>query len=66
MTDRVLLTVKDVQELTQLGRTLVYELIRTGALPTVRFGRVIRVRREALETWLQEKETEEHALTPMW
>jgi len=66
MTDRVLLTVKDVQELTQLGRTMVYELIRTGALPTVRFGRVIRVRREALETWLQEKETEEQALTPMW
>ena len=66
MTERVLLTVKDVQELTQLGRTTVYELIRTGTLPIVRFGRVIRIRREALEAWLAQKEVEEKTLSPLW
>ncbi|MCC7018567.1 MAG: helix-turn-helix domain-containing protein [Ardenticatenales bacterium] len=63
MADRVLLTVKDVQELTQLGRTTVYALIRTGELPTVRFGRLIRVRREALDTWLAKMEESERLLS---
>lgn len=66
MTDRVLLTVKDVQELTQLGRSTVYELIRSGVLPIVRIGRSIRVRREALETWLAEMEANESALAPLY
>ena len=32
-----------------LGRGLVYDLLHTGALPTVRFGRLFRVHREALK-----------------
>lgn len=49
----LLLTIKEVQEATQLGRTKVYELMRDGRLPVVRIGRTIRVRREALERWLE-------------
>ena len=48
----LLLTIKEVQDVTRLGRTKVYELMRDGQLPVVRIGRAIRVRREALEQWL--------------
>ena len=55
-TSPLLLTIKEVQEATQLGRTKVYELMRDGRLPVVRIGRTIRVRREALERWLESLE----------
>jgi excisionase family DNA binding protein len=52
----ILLTVPDVQALTKLGRTKVFELIRTGQLPIVRIGRAVRIRRDALERWLADLE----------
>lgn len=52
----LLLTIKEVQDITRLGRTKVYELMRDGHLPVVRIGRAIRVRREALEQWLESLE----------
>lgn len=61
--DRVLLTVQDVQDLLQLGRSTVYELIRTGELPSVRIGRSVRIRRETLESWLADIEAAKS--TPM-
>lgn len=47
-----LLTIKDVQELTQLSRTKVYGLIRDGELPAVRIGRSVRVRQGELDNWI--------------
>ena len=52
MSEPILLTVDEVQQLTKLGRTKVYGLIRDGQLPIVRIGRSVRIRREALERWL--------------
>jgi len=43
----LLLTVRDVEAELQLGRTRVYELVRSGELPVVRLGRVVRVPRDA-------------------
>lgn len=31
-----------------IGKSLAYELVRTGALPSVRLGRLLRVKREGL------------------
>lgn len=53
MSEPMLLTVEDVQNALRLGRTKIYELIRTGQLPVVRIGRSVRIRREALERWLE-------------
>lgn len=61
-----LLTIKDVQEITQLGRTTIYELMRNGQLPYLKIGRSVRIRLEALETWLAEAEVKEGALTRRW
>ncbi len=54
--EAILLTVTEVQALTQLGRTKVYELIHRGQLPIIRIGRSVRIRRDALERWLDDLE----------
>lgn len=48
----LLLTVRQVEATLQLGRTRTYELLRSGQLPTLRVGRLIRVSRIALEEWI--------------
>ncbi|MBJ7594891.1 MAG: helix-turn-helix domain-containing protein [Candidatus Dormibacteraeota bacterium] len=48
----LLLTVRQVEAALQLGRTRTYELLRSGQLPTLRVGRLIRVSRVALEEWI--------------
>ena len=39
-----------------IGRTQVYNLIRSGQLPSVRVGKSIRVPVESLRNWLLENE----------
>ncbi|MEX5711372.1 helix-turn-helix domain-containing protein [Parafrankia sp. FMc6] len=41
---QVLLTVEDAAEMLGIGRTLLYSLIRTGAITSVRIGRLRRLR----------------------
>lgn len=36
-----------------LGKTKTYELIQYGEIPSYRIGRVIRVRRQDVDTWLE-------------
>lgn len=66
MAEVSLLTIKDVQEITQLGRTTIYELMRDGVLPYLKIGRSVRIRREALEAWLAETEENVRVLTHPW
>jgi len=49
------LSLKDVQQLLGIGRTKAYELVATGELPAVRIGRCIRVNRNELDEWLQDR-----------
>lgn len=58
MSEPMLLTVEDVQHAIRLGRTKIYELIRTGQLPVVRIGRSVRIRRDVLERWLNDLEAQ--------
>jgi excisionase family DNA binding protein len=53
MTEPIVYRVKEVEALLQLSRSTVYELIRSGELPSIRIGRSVRVPREALERWLE-------------
>lgn len=50
----MLLTVRDVEAELQLGRTRTYELLRSGVIPVVRVGRVLRVPRDGLRRWIHE------------
>ena len=47
-----LLTVGEAAQALRIGRNTCYELIRQGQIPAIRIGRLIRVPRFGLESWL--------------
>jgi excisionase family DNA binding protein len=54
------LTIAELQEWLNLGRSKVYEVASTE-LPTYRIGRVLRVRRQDVERWLDKNRNEPKA-----
>jgi len=56
---RLLLKPMEVADLLGIGRSLVYELIATGELPSIRIGRCIRIPSEALAEWIKNKQQED-------
>jgi excisionase family DNA binding protein len=40
-----------------LGRTKIYELLRSGEIPSYKIGRVRRIRRGDIEAWLEKNKT---------
>ena len=48
MDEQQLLTVPEAAGILRLGRTRVYELVRTNVLPVVRLGKTIRIPKAAL------------------
>lgn len=58
--DKILLKPAEVAERLRIGRSLVYELITQGEIPSIRVGRCIRVPVVALDEWIEGKQ---HAAT---
>jgi excisionase family DNA binding protein len=52
-----LLSVAEAAKLLRVGRTLAYEMIARGELPSVRLGRTIRVPRSSLQEWIVQATT---------
>ncbi len=50
---QAMLTVPEAAKLLRIGRNLAYELVARGEIPSIRFGRLIRVPRAALEAQLR-------------
>jgi PTS system nitrogen regulatory IIA component len=50
-----LLTVDEAARFLRISRAKAYEMAQRGELPTVRMGRSVRVRRDRLEAWLDER-----------
>ena len=48
MAEKSYLTVIEVAELLRIGRSSAYEAVRTGQIPSVRVGKLIRIPRAAL------------------
>lgn len=44
----LVLTIEEAAEILRLKRTTAYALAKSGKLPTIRFGRQVRVPRDAL------------------
>jgi excisionase family DNA binding protein len=59
-TERVLLSVEEAAERLSISRTRVYALIKTGALVSVRVGRLRRVPAEALTEFTARLVAEQH------
>ncbi len=53
--EKRLLTVAEAAAILRIGRTKVYELVRTRSLPVVRLGKAIRIPRAELERYILEK-----------
>jgi excisionase family DNA binding protein len=51
----VMLTVKDTERVLQLSRGMTYRVINTQGFPVIRFGRAIRIPREALILWIEQQ-----------
>jgi excisionase family DNA binding protein len=49
------LTVTEVAKLVQVSRTVVYELIMSGEIPSFKVGKLRRIRRSDVEAWLAKK-----------
>jgi excisionase family DNA binding protein len=46
------LTVEEWRTLMRIGRSTAYDLIRQGVLPAIRWGRVVRIPREAVAKYV--------------
>jgi excisionase family DNA binding protein len=53
---RLLLRIPEAAETLGVGRTKIYELIATGELPAVRFGRAVRISVSTFQKWVEERE----------
>ena len=61
--DRILLRPTEVAEATGLGRSKVYELLASGALPSIRIGGSVRVPVAQLREWI-DRQAGIHGGTP--
>ncbi len=50
--ERLTISVEETAKILSISRGLAYEMIRQGNIPALRFGRIIRVPRYALEQLL--------------
>lgn len=55
MADPLVLSVTEAAHLLGVGRNHLYDLIADGQIPHVRFGRLIKIPRSTLETWLADQ-----------
>lgn len=53
---QLLLTVEEAAEALRIGRTTMFELIRTGQVVTVPIGRLRRVPLDALQQFIRERQ----------
>lgn len=49
---KMMLTVKDLQELLNIGRDKAYSLMHSKSFPSMRLGRKYYVQEQALQEWL--------------
>lgn len=56
-----LLTIEDLAEYFQVSKKTVYRLLKQKQLPAVRISGQWRFREEAIERWLQEKQSAERS-----
>lgn len=55
--ERLLLRIPDAANRLSLGRSTIYELIRSGSLPVIRVGRAVRIPARALDEWVRDQAT---------
>ena len=54
--DRLAYSVEEAAQIVGIGRTLAWQLVRRGEIPSVRVAGRVLVRRRQLEAWLDQQE----------
>ncbi|HEV8280692.1 MAG TPA: helix-turn-helix domain-containing protein [Candidatus Limnocylindrales bacterium] len=57
----LLLRVPEVARTLGIARSLAYEMARDGRLPTIHIGKAVRIPRQRLEAWIEERAQAEAA-----
>ena len=52
--EKILLTIKDIQEIFQCGKNYAYSLTKLKAFPTIKIGKKIFVPKDKLKKWIDE------------
>ena len=60
-TDKLVYSVDEAAEQLSIGRTLAYDLIRSGQLPSIKIGHRRLIARDDLESFVQSRRSEEAA-----
>jgi len=60
--NQLLLTIAEAGEIIRVGRTRMYALVASGAIPAVRIGRSVRIPVDALREWINANVTNGSAL----
>ena len=58
--EKWLLKPNEVAQVLGIGRSLVYEMLATKELPSIRIGRCIRIPEDALKKWIEGKQKTEN------
>ena len=59
--EKELLTVDEVTEILCLGKNTVYDLLRSGELKGIRFGRAWRIPIESIKAMIEEKKEQQNS-----
>ena len=52
--EKILLTIKDIQEVFQCGKNYAYSLTKLKGFPTIKIGKKIFVPKDRLKKWIDE------------
>ena len=52
--EKILLTIKDVQEIFQCGKNYAYSLTKLKGFPTIKIGKKIFIPKDKLKKWIDE------------
>ena len=65
MSDAAVITVQELADLLRIGHRAAYEAVSRGEIPgVIRFGRSIRISRQAIDQWLLAAGCEEEMANP--
>jgi excisionase family DNA binding protein len=59
--EQALLTPEELADHLKCGRTFAYQILARGEIPSLKLGKLRRIRREDVESFIQEKVSGSHA-----
>lgn len=52
----IILSIRDVAQLLDIGQTKAYELVNSGTIPRLKIGKTFKISRDVLKKWIEKDE----------